>query len=145
VFLGEYEYVVDEKGRVPVPPRYREMFRGGAVVTRHLDRCIALYTPADWEQVSKQFAALPVTRSATRLTNRTIFSGAFTVDMDRQGRIILPQPLREYAQIRNGVTIAGAGMNLEVWSRESWAEQRKLMDEQASTIAESVDITPWRT
>ena len=93
--------------------------------------------------MSNQFAALPVTRSATRLTNRTIFSGAFTVEMDRQGRVILPQPLREYAQIRNGVTIAGTGTNLEVWSRELWAEQRKLMDEQASAIAESVDVAPW--
>lgn len=139
MFLGEYEYRIDQKGRIAVPPRFRESFTNGIVVTRGYDRCVVAYTLAEWSKVSEGHAALPTTSGSSRRLNRLIFSNAFNLNLDRLGRLILPPSLKEYAQIQEEVVIAGVGSYLEIWGRENWERERAAMEEQAADIAEGLN------
>ena len=138
MFLGEYEYRIDPKGRVAVPPRFREEFSTGIIVTRGYDRCVVAYTPSEWNKLSGRYASLPTTSSSSRLVNRLIFSSAFNLNLDRLGRLILPSSLKEYAQIQEDVVVAGVGNYLEIWSKEGWEKGRAVMEEKASEIAEGL-------
>jgi len=139
MFFGEYEYTIDQKGRVTIPPRFRDAFKGGLVLSRGYDECIMVYPMPEWEKRAEELAHMPMTRSKSRRLNRAIFSSAFSLDLDPQGRVILPAPLRDYAGIVNEVVIAGARSCLEIWSKEAWALEKKLMDEQVWQIAESIE------
>ncbi len=138
MFLGEYEYRIDQKGRIAVPPRFRESFATGIVVTRGYDRCVVAYTLAEWNKVSEDYASLPTTSASSRRLNRLIFTNAFSLYLDRLGRFILPPSLKEYAQIQDDVVIAGVGNYLEVWGREGWDRERTAMEDQAAEIAEGL-------
>ncbi|MFQ5872884.1 MAG: division/cell wall cluster transcriptional repressor MraZ [Dehalococcoidia bacterium] len=138
MFLGEYEYRIDQKGRVAVPPRFRGEFSGGIIVTRGYERCVVAYTPGEWSKLSESYTALPTTSSSSRQVNRLIFSSAFNLNLDRLGRLILPPSLKEYAQIQEKVVIAGVGNYLEIWGKESWERERAAMEEKAAEIAEGL-------
>ena len=138
MFLGEYEYRIDQKGRIAVPPRFRESFTNGIVVTRGYDRYVVAYTLVEWNKVSEDYAALPTTSASSRRLNRLIFSNAFNLNLDRLGRLLLPPSLKEYAQIQEDVIIAGVGNYLEVWGRESWNQERTAMEDRAAEIAEGL-------
>ena len=140
MFLGEYEYRLDQKGRIAIPPKVREEFQNGIVVTRGYDRCIVAYTPVEWNRLYEINAAMPTTDSSSRLINRLVFSGAFSLTLDRLGRMILPPSLRAYAQIREDVVIAGVGSYLAIWSREGWGKEQALMEEKASEIAQGLGL-----
>ncbi len=142
MFLGEYEYRIDQKGRVAIPAKLREAFRGGIVFSRGFDDCITAYPTAEWQRVADRLAALPLTRGNARRVNRFVFSGAFSLELDRLGRVILPLALRQYAQIKDEVVIAGVGSHIEIWSKELWAQEQSLMSEQAGEIAEATEIIP---
>jgi len=140
LFLGEYEYHIDEKGRVAIPSRFREEFKGGLVLTQGLESCVIVYPPSEWKRVSDNLAALPTTQSKARRINRATFSTAFNLELDRLGRIALPSPLRQYAEIKDTVIIAGVNTYLELWSKENWEQEKALMNEQAWQISESTEI-----
>ncbi len=139
LFLGQYEYRIDQKGRIAIPPKFREEFREGLIAVRGFEKCIVLYPPREWEKVAERFAALPATRSRSRRISRFTFSSAFDLELDGQGRIALPQPLRQYAEIKEIVVIAGLNTCIEIWDKELWEAERVLMDEQAWQIAESFE------
>ena len=108
MFMGQYDHTVDDKGRVAIPARFRDRFADGLVVTRGLERCLLIYTAADWAALAERIATLPLTQSDARAFTRFLFSGAMDVQLDRQGRVVIPGYLREYAGIREDVVIAGA-------------------------------------
>ncbi|MEE9324302.1 MAG: division/cell wall cluster transcriptional repressor MraZ [Dehalococcoidia bacterium] len=139
MFLGEYEYRLDQKGRVSVPSKFREEFKEGIILTRGYDRCIMAYTPSEWEKVHEKFASMSTTRSKARLLNRIVFTNAFDGALDRQGRVMIPNPLKDYAHISDDVIIAGAGSYLEIWSKDLWSKEKVTMEQQAWQIAESVE------
>src|SRR4030042_1962986 len=99
MLLGEYELRIDHKGRVAIPVRFREAFRKGLVLARGFDKCLLVYTPAEWGKAAEKLASLPLTRLTTRRITRHTFSSAFALELDRQGRIILPPVLRQYAEL----------------------------------------------
>lgn len=138
MFLGEYEYRLDQKGRVAIPPKSRGDFQDGIVVTRGYDNCIVAYTAATWDRIAEDYASLPGTDQGARRVNRLVFSSAFRLDLDRLGRVGLPTLLRDYAQIDDEVVVAGVGRHLEIWSKELWVRERELMEEQASEIAQGL-------
>jgi len=140
MFLGEYEYSIDQKGRVAIPARFRDQFKEGIILARGFDRCIIAYTVSTWQRMVQSLESLPITPSRNRLLSRTTFANAFDLELDRQGRVVLPPALRDYAQIKDGVIIAGVNSYLEIWDREQWAEQKALMDEQAWQMAESIEV-----
>ncbi len=139
MFYGEYEYRIDNKGRIPVPPHFRGDFKGGMVLARGLEKCLVAYTPEKWDETARQLASLPSNRSKARRMNRATFATAFSVDLDGQGRIAVPAPLRQYATIKDSVVVAGVNEYLEIWGKEEWEAERVLMEEQAWQIAEGME------
>jgi len=139
MFSGEYEYKIDPKGRVAIPPKFRGDFWEGIVLARGFERCIIAYPPSVWKETADKFNALPITRSRERRIGRVIFATAFNLELDEQGRVILPPKLRQYADIKETVVIAGINNYLEIWSKELWEEEQALMDEQAWQITEGME------
>jgi len=139
MFFGEYEYTIDQKGRVTIPPKFREAFKGGIVLLRGYDKCITACTVAEWDRRAEELSKLPMTQSKSRRLNRATFSSAFSLDLDGQGRVVLPAPLRQYAGVASEVVIAGVRDCLEIWSKEDWLAEQQLMGEQLWQIAESIE------
>jgi len=139
MFFGEFEYRIDEKGRVPIPPKFRRELREGVVLTPGIERCITIYPLAEWRKLAATFTTGPITRSKLRKLNRAIFATAFSIRVDGQGRIGLPPPLREYADIEDEVIIAGANNYLEIWNKEQWESEKAISQEEAWQIIESLE------
>ncbi len=138
MLLGEFELRLDHKGRLAVPARFRETFRGGLVLSRGFDRCLIAYTASEWQKIAEKLAALPLTQLNTRRISRFTFSGAFALELDRQGRVIVPPTLRQYAEIKDGVVVIGAYSHLQVWAKELWTAEKEFMSEHAAEVAEAV-------
>ena len=140
MLLGEYSYRIDQKGRVAIPARLRKEFADGLVLTRGFDRCMLVYPISEWNNISESFSSLVTTRDKNRRLIRITFANAFSAELDGQGRIALPSPLREYAQIKDTVVIAGGNKYLEIWSKKLWESEQSLMDEQAWQLAEGMEL-----
>ena len=139
MYLGTYEYRIDEKGRIPLPPRFREGLRPGMVMTRGLEKCIMVYPLSEWEKVSERMAAQSSSRSKSRRMNRFTFATAFMVELDAQGRVPVAGPLREYAGIGEAAVIAGVNHYFEIWSKNSWEAECGLMENEAWQISEGIE------
>jgi MraZ protein len=139
MLLGEYEHTIDDKGRITLPAKFRELFRSGIVITRGMDRCLSAYTPAEWQKlVQNQLASLNPLSPDSRRLQRFFFSGAAETAPDKQGRVTLPPALVQRAQLVRDVVIAGVYDHLEIWDRSAWQEQIKEIEESAEDAAERV-------
>jgi MraZ protein len=139
MFFGEFEYKIDEKGRVPIPPRFRRELKNGVVLSPGAEKCITIYPIAEWEKLAKSLTSSTISRSKLRRLKRALFAAAFNLRMDGQGRIALPNALREYAEIVDEVVIAGANNYLEIWNTVHWEEEKSISQEQAWQIIESLE------
>ena len=139
MFLGEFEYKIDEKGRVPIPPKFARELKEGVVLTAGAEKCINAYPLAEWKKVAANLTTGSVSRSKLRRLNRAIFATAFSLNIDGQRRIALPIPLREYADIEDEVVIAGVNTCLELWSKEQWESEKAISQEQTWQIIESLE------
>jgi MraZ protein len=140
MLLGEYELRIDHKGRVAIPVRFREAFRGGLVLSRGFYKCLIAYTTLEWAKVAEKLVALPLTQLNPRRISRFTFSGAFDLELDRQGRVIIPLTLRQYAEINDEVIVVGAYSHLQIWAKELWTAEKKFMSEHVAEIAEVVEM-----
>jgi len=127
MFLGQYEHTMDEKGRMTIPARFRESMEDGAYITRGFDQNLVVWTAPAFELIYQRISQLSITDPLARQLRRLIFSHADRVEVDRVGRILIPQFLREAVQIGNSVMVVGAGETFEIWSAERWAEQEALL------------------
>ncbi|MCX7911792.1 MAG: division/cell wall cluster transcriptional repressor MraZ [Dehalococcoidales bacterium] len=139
MFYGEFEYKIDDKGRIPIPPKFRGALKDGIVLTVGAERCITAYTPAEWKKLSSSLTGSGLTRSKLRRLSRALFATAFVTRIDGQGRIALPAPLREHAQIADEVVVVGVNTNLEIWSKALWEEEKTTCLEQAWQLIESLE------
>ncbi len=139
MFLGEFEYKIDEKGRVPIPPRFRRELKDEVVLTQGIERCITAYPLSEWKKLAATLTTGSVTPSKLRRLNRAIFATAFSLNIDGQGRVALPVPLRQYAGIEDEIVIAGANTYLELWNKEQWESENAISQEQAWQIIESLE------
>ncbi len=121
MFLGAYNHTIDDKGRLTIPARFRDELESGVVITRGLDKCLWAYGRSEWEALAEKIAQLPTTNPAARNFSRFMFSGAFDSIPDRQGRILLPQNLRDYAEIQDETVVIGVKNKLEIWNPARWA------------------------
>ena len=128
MFTGEYQHTIDEKGRLAVPVRFRAELAQGAQVSKWIDGCVALFPRADWEVLAERTAALPVTDQSARTFQRFLFGAAFEVELDRQGRFVLPLVLRQFADLTAQVVVVGARRRLELWSPQRWSRYSAEMD-----------------
>ncbi len=140
MLLGEYEYKVDNKGRLPLPPKFRQEFSNGLVLTRGLEPCIVVYTKERFKKIADQLATNQiVARSKTRRLNRFLFGSAYDLTLDGQGRIALPPSLRNHAQIKDVAIIVGANESIELWSPELWNKEWAAAEGQAWPTIESFE------
>jgi MraZ protein len=142
MFYGEFDYKVDEKGRVPIPPKFRTALKDGIVLTPGPEKCITAYTIPEWNKLSASLTSGVLNRSKMRRLSRAIFATAFNTVVDNQGRIAIPAPLREHANIADDVVIAGANTYLEIWNKVLWEEEKATSQEQAWQIIESLENNP---
>jgi MraZ protein len=140
MFSGEYEHIVDEKGRLTIPAKFRAGLAEGLFVTRGLDGCLFVFPPSAWRVLSEKVANLPLSQSSARLFSRMIYSG-IECKLDRQGRILLSPALREHADIESEVVITGVNSRLEIWSKKRWQEQTIKMEEESGSMAEQLAST----
>ncbi|MCD6390491.1 MAG: division/cell wall cluster transcriptional repressor MraZ [Dehalococcoidia bacterium] len=137
MFFGEYPYKVDEKGRLPLPPKFRREMKDGVILTKGMENYIAVYPIAEWKRLSDSLAAKAVTPTNLRKLNRAIFGSAFSASFDGQGRITLPYSLRDHAKITDTAVVVGANNCVELWSEDEWKIEKTSAEEQASQIIES--------
>ena len=138
MFIGEYHHSIDEKNRLAVPTKFRLDLSKGAVVTRGIDSCLFLYTKKEWEKLAIKLADMPISKSKTRAFARLMLAGAMDIRLDKQGRVIIPDYLRRYADINKKAVIAGLYNRLEVWDEEKWEEYKNKSESNSEDIAESL-------
>lgn len=138
MFIGEYQHNIDTKGRLAIPAKFRQALGKGAVVTRGIDKCLFLYTATEWKKLAEKLVALPISQKNTRAFARLMLAGAMDGKPDRQGRIIIPEYLRTYAQVDKKVVVAGLYNRLEIWDSEAWESYKTTTEQQAEGIAEKL-------
>ncbi len=138
VFLGEYRHNIDAKGRLAIPARFRPYLAEGLVVTRGLDLCLHIYPRAEWEPLAERLSSLPLSEPAVRVLRRSFFASAFACEMDRQGRILIPTALREYAGLDGEVVVAGLNTYVELWSADRWEQETPTAETGMSSLAEQL-------
>jgi MraZ protein len=128
MFFGEYSHSIDDKGRVTIPARFRPALAQGGFVTRGLDGCLALYPNEEWDALAEKVNALPTTDRHVRDFRRFIFGSATEAAPDRQGRVLIPAYLRQYAHIDGEVTVVGMNTYIEIWHPETWQMMRQSVE-----------------
>lgn len=138
MFMGEYSHTVDAKGRLIVPSKFREQLGDEFVVTKGLDGCLFVYPNEEWKSIEEKFRSLPLTIKDARDFSRFFFAGAAACEVDKQGRILLPAVLRNFAAIQKDVVSVGVLNRVEIWSKERWTDANTYedMDKIAEHMAE---------
>lgn len=136
MFVGEYHHIIDDKGRLAVPTKFRQAMKGGVVVTRGLDHCLFLYTSAEWEKLAERLANLPISQSNSRAFARLMLAGAMDMPLDSQGRVMVPEYLRKFAGLHKNAVVAGLYNRLEIWDKEKWEEYTQRTEAASGDIAE---------
>jgi MraZ protein len=144
MFYGEYLHSIDRKGRLILPSKFREVTKANFIerffVTRGLDKCLFMFSEEEWRAQEAKFKAISFTKQEARTFNRLYFSGAVEVSPDRQGRILIPQYLKDFADIKKEVIIVGVSNRIEIWSKEKWQQfygsSRQSFEEIAEKLIE---------
>lgn len=133
-FLGTYQHSLDEKGRLTIPARFRDLLAGGAFITQGFDRCLMVSTMAYFEEVYRRLDAMNLADPKVRLLRRQILATAYSVEADKLGRILVPQSLRAFIDLNNEAFVVGQGDYFEIWTPELWNEQIvQIQDTEANT------------
>jgi MraZ protein len=121
LFLGKHEYAMDERGRIPMPPRYRDALMQGIILTQGTpDHCIRAYPADSFEEQAQLYMNEPVTTRNGRVMRRAFFSGAYPAELDRAGRVLVPTTLRQWANLQTQVVIVGTGEGIEIWNADDF-------------------------
>jgi MraZ protein len=136
MFLGEFIHTIDGGGRLTIPARFRADLEEGLVLTRGLDRCLAIYPMGEWEQLAEQVSDLPITDRRARNFRRLVFANASDAALDKAGRVLIPPRLREYAGLDSEIVITGLNTYIELWNPDAWGEERELVEGDDATMEE---------
>lgn len=142
MFYGEFIHSIDRKGRIILPAKFREVAKAHFIekfyVTRGLDKCLFVFSEEEWRTQENKFKALSFTKQQARTFNRLYFSGAVEITFDTQGRVLLPQYLKEYAGVRKDVVIVGVSNRIEIWAKDIWEEYYGNSRQSFEEIAEKL-------
>lgn len=139
MFLGEHHHTIDAKGRLIIPSRFREDLGEKFVLTKGLDTCLFAYPLQEWSILEQKMRSLPMTRSDARAFVRFFFSGASECETDKQGRILIPANLREYAGLKKEVVVIGVSSRVEIWARDRWEAYSAESASSVEEIAEKME------
>ena len=138
MFMGEYSHTIDTKGRLIIPSKFREELGETFVVTKGLDGCLFVFSDEEWKAFEIKLKSLPLTNKNARQFARFFVAGATPCELDKQGRILLPATLREFAGLEKDVVLTGMLNRIEIWSKEKWNENNSLDDVAMDEIAEQM-------
>ena len=138
MFIGEYQHMIDPKKRMAVPSKFRRELGATVVVTRGLDQCLFVYPMKTWTELAARLGTMPIGESSTRSFVRLMLAGAVDAVVDSQGRILIPDYLKEYAGLGKNVTVAGLFNRLEVWDKKKWKSYKVRAEKSTNTIAENL-------
>ena len=139
MFMGEYSHSIDEKGRLIIPSKFREELGDEFVVTKGLDGCLFVYENSEWKALEDKLRALPLTNKDARAFARYMLAGAAEVSLDKQGRILLPQVLRNFAGLDKDVVLIGVASRVEIWNKEKW-ENISFDDDMDEIVEKMADL-----
>lgn len=141
MFMGEYEHSVDSKGRLILPAKFREELGDTFIATRGLENCLFIYPLKEWTIQDQKLEKLSLFDPQARAVKRYMYGGAAELEVDKQGRVLIPLSLRQYAKLDKDVIVAGVSNRVEIWSRENWlnynAETEKNIEQMAAKLIES--------
>ena len=138
MFIGEYKHTIDTKKRLSIPSKFRKELEGSAVITRGLDNCLIIYPVKEWDKMAKKLESLPTSQIEARNFARIILSGASECELDKLGRILIPDFLKNYADLKKNVSILGLSNRIEIWDEEKWQEYKKKTEMSVGDIAEKL-------
>lgn len=138
MLIGEHQHTIDSKGRLTIPARFRDGLGENFIATRGLDNCLFLYPMDEWRELEGRLKGLPMTQPNARAFVRFMFSGASECNLDRQGRIVLPQNLREHARLEKDAVVVGLSNRVEVWSKDEWERYTHQAEVAYSDIAQQL-------
>lgn len=122
MFMGEFNHTIDVKGRLILPAKFREELGSSFVITRGLDGCLFVYTEEEWQALNEKLQNLPLINKGSRQLTRFFHAGVTPCELDKQGRVLIPSSLREFARLTKDVCLIGMGKRIEIWSKEAWEE-----------------------
>lgn len=138
MFIGEYSHNIDDKGRLAVPKKFQEDLKAGLVVTKGLDNCLWVYTYESWKELATKLSKLPISSTNNRAFSRLMLAGAMDVSLDKQGRVVLPDYLRDYAKLGKKVIVTGLYDRLEIWDEVAWKSYKERTEAESGEIAEQL-------
>lgn len=138
MFMGEFFHNIDDKGRVIIPVKFREELGKEFIITRGLDKSLFAYPLTEWQQIEQKLKSLPFTRSDARKFTRFFFSGAVECELDKQGRVSIPNNLRNYAELLKECVLIGVSNRVEIWSKVLWEEYYQESEDSFNEIAEKI-------
>ena len=138
MLIGEYQHSVDTKGRLNFPAKLRESLGESFIITKGLDGCLAVYSQDEWQSEVDKYRGL--TDKKGRALQRYIFSGAEKLEPDKQGRILIPSGLREFAGLDKNVVVVGVSVRVEIWDKQKWDESQTLTDEDVVAMMEGIEF-----
>jgi MraZ protein len=138
MFIGEYKYSIDDKKRLAIPPKFRQVLGKKAVITKGLDQCLFLYSAKEWGVLAGKISKMPLTQSDARGFARVMLAGAMEANIDNMGRILVPDYLKDYAALGKKVVVAGIYNRIEVWDESKWQEYNQKTESAVGDIAEKL-------
>jgi MraZ protein len=138
MFFGEFHHNLDEKGRLAIPVKFRKELKDGAVVAKSLEGCLALYSKNDWKEFANKLNQLPISQKDARSFARFFLTSAMEVNLDSQGRILIPDYLRDYCSLKKKSVITGMGNKIEIWNENTWEEYKDKAEKNSVETAEKL-------
>jgi len=138
MLLGEYQHNLDVKGRMAIPAKFRDKLSAGAIITRGIDSCLFVFANTEWDTLAKKLIALPLAQANSRAFVRLMLAGASDVEIDSQGRILIPDYLRKYAGLKKEVVVAGLYNRIEIWDKAAWQSYKTKTESSSEEIAEKL-------
>lgn len=138
MLMGEYVHTIDAKGRVILPADFRAELGEHFIITKGLDNCLFVYAQSEWERLSEKLRQLPLSKPEARAFVRFFFSGARTLECDKQGRFLVPPNLRTYATLAKDVVLIGVSNRIELWAKDAWESYNDEINPSVTQIAETL-------
>lgn len=138
MLLGEFQHNLDQKGRVAIPAKFKDALAAGAIITRGIDNCLFVFASKEWDELAKKLVALPLAQANSRAFVRLMLAGAVDVQLDNQNRILVPDYLRKYADLKKKVVVAGLYNRVEIWDADKWEAYKKKTEGASEEIAEKL-------
>jgi len=138
MLLGEYQHNLDVKGRMAIPAKFRDKLSAGAIITRGIDNCLFMFANEEWDILAKKLIALPLAQANSRAFVRLMLAGASDLEVDSQGRILIPDYLRKYATLKKEVVVAGLYNRVEIWDKAAWTAYKAKTEHSSEEIAEQL-------